>query len=383
MAAAISSRTAAVEEGLNYILRHFDSGHSLFPRTIMTRKLNGQIEVWDKETTLKEFGLSNWQDCRINAYPSTTLTESGCKLIHLFATAPSMVFIDLDLQYFKNREALDRALKETLKLIQTTVSSGTEVRPTVLWTGNGYHIYLSVDGLVLENESVFAEFISDDLFLASKFMRFAEQYFTSNKQDPNHKPSVKNCLLRVPGSYNSKNSQQVKIVQEWNGYRIPIQYMLRQYRRYLIQERINDHYHNCKNQPDQVNHVKQESFNNWPKYNQNQNQNGHQSIYWIEKLLSTPLSNERKYCVWRILAPYLVNVIGLSDEKTYHIIISWLNECSKLERLSFYYRPRVMDDIRRARKLGYYPISLSNLQKDKSELYDIIQNGNRCKLESK
>ena len=330
MATAVASTTttSAVEEGLNYILRHFNSGHSLFPRTIMTRRLNGQIEVWDKATVLKEFKLSNWQDCRINAYPSTILTESKCKWIHPFATAPSMVFIDLDLQYFKNREALDRALKRTMKLIQTTVSSGTELRPTVLWTGNGYHIYLSVNSLVLENESVFAEFISDDLLLASKFMRFAEQYFTSNKQDPNHNPSVKNCLLRIPGTYNSKNGQQVRMVQEWNDYKVPIQYLLRQFRWYLIQEQIDNHYEHKNNQVKQVK-IKEDSSSFSKRINHNHS--GNRSIEWIEWLLQNPIRDQRKYCIWRIFAPYLLNCKRLSNEQTYIIIISWLGGCEQIE----------------------------------------------------
>jgi Primase X len=371
MTTTTATTSTAQEEGLDYILRPLlDSNHYLFPRTIMTRRLNGQIEVPDKVTALREFELSNWLDCRINAYPSTTITNG--KWINLFAIAPSIVFIDLDLQHFKNQEALDKALKRTLKLIQKTISSEVEVRPTVLWTGNGYHIYVPINGLVLENESVFAEFITDDLSLTTKFMRFAEQYFTGNKQDPNHKPSVNNCLLRIPGTYNSKNGQQIMIVQEWNGYRVPIQYMLREFRRYLIQEQIDNYHHYNNNShisitkynPTMNHENKTDSFSQW--VNQNQ-------IYWIEKLLLIPISNDRKYCIWRILAPYLVNVKKLGDDKAYGIIISWLEECSKLERLTFYYKPRVRDDIRRARRVGYYPISLSNLQKEKSDLHRIIQ----------
>lgn len=43
----------------------------------------------------------------------------------------------------------------------------------------------------------------------------------------------------------------------------------------------------------------------------------------------------RRYCVWRILAPYLVNVRKLSDEESYSVIISWLERCNMLKRLSF------------------------------------------------
>ena len=51
------------------------------------------------------------------------------------------------------------------------------------------------------------------------FLRFAEWYLSSGKADSEHYHTIssKNCLLRVPGSYNSKNMSQVRIVQKWNG----------------------------------------------------------------------------------------------------------------------------------------------------------------------
>ena len=151
--------------------------------------------------------------------------------------------------------------------------------------------------------------------------------------------------------------------------------MLREFRRYLIQERIDNYYKNNHNNNSKSNQTtKQDSFTSWltQNHNHNQNQNGPQSIYWIEKLLQTPIGDQRKHCIWRILAPYLVKVKNLSDEEAYSIIIAWLEGCSKLERLSFYYRPRVRNDIRSARRMGCYPISLSNLQNENPRLYRIV-----------
>ena len=218
-----------VKEGLDYILRHLD-GYPSFPRNIMTKRLGHQIEVTNKETALIEYDHSNNLDCRIGAYSSFT----GYKGLNF--TAPSLAFIDLDLNRFKDRKALDRVLANTLGNIRRICDKS---KPTVLWTGNGYHIYHPLSAFVLEGEQVFADFICKDLDMTSKFMRFAEQYLTNGKQDPNHKPSVKNCLLRIPGTYNSKNRERVSIVQEWNGYKTPIQYILREFRRYLIQDKIN------------------------------------------------------------------------------------------------------------------------------------------------
>ena len=119
----------------------------------------------------------------------------------------------------------------------------------------------------------------------------------------------------------------------------------------MLQERIdNNCYQQRKPEPQVNNSVS----------NQRSGSNtGPGSIGWIEDLLQTPIADQRKYCIWRILAPYLVNCKQLSNEEAYEIIWSWLDECNKLERLSFYTYPRIRDDVRRARCVGYYPISLS------------------------
>jgi hypothetical protein len=44
------------------------------------------------------------------------------------------------------------------------------------------------------------------------------------------------------------------------------------------------------------------------------------TIAWIDKLLDTPLDNFRKYCIWRILVPYFINVRGLSRLETFDAI---------------------------------------------------------------
>ena len=72
------------------------------------------------------------------------------------------------------------------------------------------------------------------------------------------------------------------------------------------------------------------------------------------------------------MAPYLVNGKRLSDDNAYGIIVSWLDECGKLERIAFYYNSRVRGDIRRARRFGYYPIGLSKLQIENPRLYRIV-----------
>jgi hypothetical protein len=58
-------------------------------------------------------------------------------------------------------------------------------------------------------------------------------------------------------------------------------------------------------------------------------------IVWIEKLLQTPIQDHRKFTVWRILAPYLLNKSGLSFEESFSVIKGWLDKCNKIERFDF------------------------------------------------
>jgi hypothetical protein len=50
------------------------------------------------------------------------------------------------------------ALNKALKRIKDILGG----YPTVLWTGNGYHIYQPLEGFVLEEVDIFAEFMAPD-----------------------------------------------------------------------------------------------------------------------------------------------------------------------------------------------------------------------------
>ena len=81
------SSNSIFTEGFQFILDHFNQ-ERLFPRTIMTKKLKYQKEVFSKEEARRLFEESNFIDCRINAYP---VLEDGV------LQAPNIIFIDLDL----------------------------------------------------------------------------------------------------------------------------------------------------------------------------------------------------------------------------------------------------------------------------------------------
>ena len=124
--------------------------------------------------------------------------------------------IDLDIGNFDyDNDRLERILKQTLSSRIKELLAG--FRPTVILfgpAGNGRHIYIPIDAPVLEP---IKEFLDIDQ-VSTKFIRFAEWYLSNGKSDPAHNTtiSLNSCMLRVPGSINSKNSVQVKIVKRFD-----------------------------------------------------------------------------------------------------------------------------------------------------------------------
>jgi hypothetical protein len=350
-----------VQDGLDFILSHFQG--PLFPRKIMTKQLGYQIEVFNKEETLEYFKTSNYEDCRINAYPSF-IEYHGIN-----RTPISFLMVDLDLKDFadekkKGKAVFERALNKTLQNIKSSIGGN----PTVLWTGNGYHLYQPVSGLILEEYETFYEFtkyfVKD---LTSMFIQFAEEYFTDYAADRLHNPTVKSCLVRIPGSINSKcvskgQDAEVKIIQKWDGNRPSIQLLLREFRRWLTQKRIDD--------MEQL--KKQEEKHAKFQMTVYRSQESANTIKWIEKgILEHPLSDHRKYIIWRILSPYLLNVRKLPKEEAYSVMKEWLDKCDKLEKITFNPKIKIKDGLKGASK-GYFPISMEKLKEENKALYNLI-----------
>lgn len=349
-----TSTSKAVERGLDYILSHFQE--PLWPRTISTKTTEGrQLPVNSQEKALARFSQANYKDCRISAYtPNATENPSA---VERFAGLENItprniiVMIDLDKGDFTTERGLTIALSRTLGNIKNKL--GTD--PTVLWSGRGYHIILPLNSnnVVLENVQEFQGL--DNISL--KFLRYAESCLSFNKSDSQHNYTVSfnNCMLRIPGSINSKNGQTVKIVQKWDGNRPEINYLLPGFSRYII----NAKYVELK----RLQKLKQRPS----AYADQTNRVG-----WIETLLQTPLQDHRKYCIWRILVPYLLNIRRLSEQELTDIIKDWLNQCNQLRRLDFNYKQKIKDGIEGAKE-GYLPISREKLRNENSQLYFLLQ----------
>ncbi|HSF51042.1 MAG TPA: hypothetical protein VLA74_09815, partial [Nitrososphaeraceae archaeon] len=156
-----------IETGLDFILSHLEKP-TIFPRTIMTKKLGYQKIVYSKERALEYFIDSDFIDCRINAFPS--LKEGA-------TWPPNLLFIDLDRNDFKTEKGFELALYNILKNIKEKLGNN-DARPTVLFTGGGYHIYQPVYcPTALENIKEFQKFDKP----SQEFLRFAKNNLSNGK----------------------------------------------------------------------------------------------------------------------------------------------------------------------------------------------------------
>ena len=185
-------------------------------------------------------------------------------------------------------------------------------------------------------------------------LRFSKRFLSFDKADKNNNPSLKSCLLRIPGSINSKYKTEVKIVQKWNGHKPHIRLIIGDFHAYLI---------------DNKNRREREIR----KSNQltNYDQTSTNTIPWIEKLLETPIENGRKYYLWKILCPYLVNVKKLHYEESFKILKIWLVKCNNLRILDFNLDSKIKDNLRNVKH--YNPISIKKINEDNKNLCFILR----------
>jgi hypothetical protein len=142
--------------------------------------------------------------------------------------------LDLDLNNFKfSRQKLDRALNKILSSLKN------KIQPIVIWSGNGYHVLVPIEPLqfTLEDMEEFSKFQDP----SKSILRFLEKYLSKGKSDSVHNSTVSfsNCMLRVPGSINSKhnnNDNQVSIIRKWNSQRFFINLLLGDFIAYLLDE---------------------------------------------------------------------------------------------------------------------------------------------------
>lgn len=194
---------------------------------------------------------------------------------------------------------------------------------------------------------------------------------SNGKADPGHHPSFKSCQIRLPNSINSKyldnrdkrlsEKIKVKTLQKWNGRRRSVtREFLEEYRTYL-EQKVTDQENNTYNYNYNNTNIKQNKYSSSSRFE------------WIEKLLETPIKDYRKWVLWQILCPYLVNIKKLSDDDLFQILKDWLNKCNSIRRLDFNPNQKIRDSLKHVR--DFYPIGIYKLKTDEeySKLYQILK----------
>jgi hypothetical protein len=210
-------------DGVDFLLSHLSKPD--FPRTIATKVTEGkQVIASEKIEALAYYKQANYMDCRLSAYPYNS------------TKAPQVidfVMLDLDLNNFRfSRQKLDRVLNKILSELKNKHG----IVPTVIWSGNGYHVLLPLESLqtTLEDMEEFTRFENP----SKHILRFLEKYISNKKSDSVHNNTVSfgNCMLRVPGSINTKHGidNKVSIIHEWNRKRFAISPLLGDFHAYLI-----------------------------------------------------------------------------------------------------------------------------------------------------
>jgi hypothetical protein len=336
-------RKEKVTKGIKFLLSHFKAAHQqLFPRKMSTTFSEcRQFVIWNEIQILQECEKANYVDCRLNAYP----------IIEGEHIAPSVIFIDID---GDSKHNLDKILKQTLKTIKLKLNN---YKPTILWTGNGYHVYIILDTSALELIPKLTELCSEPSRL---FFKFAESRLANRRSDFKHNPSFKSCLLRIPGTLNSKCPVQsveaeVKIMEKFQGS-VPFlgSTLMHDFGLYLADIDIKS---------------KRELLNSYfDKYHHENGQPTHQQYEWIEKLLLTPIPDCRKYTIDLVLAPYLIVIKKIQEKEAFTKIKYWIEQCNKIRPLMpslQYFENRIIEAVDKCVQKKIPPISLKKLRQNK------------------
>jgi hypothetical protein len=342
-------RIIKAKEGIDLILSHFEGRQILFPRKISTVFSNGkQFAIYSREQILEECIKANFIDCRINAYPV---------LGECHQQAPNLIFIDLDLSknlpYQESLKQLEKAKNKSLKTIKQKLN---DCIPTILWTGNGYHIYIVLDTRPLELIKELNELSPRP---SEEFLKYTEIIFSNKKKDLAHNPSFRSSLLRTPYTFNSKNHAEVKIIQEfYKGNTPPINSeLLRGFRLWLVDDDIRRKQQKLKSERynNSLSEFKDDTIKNY---------------FWIEKLLQTSIPCFRRYCLYRIVVPYLINIKKLNDNECFNILKKWLERCDRLSKITFDIDSEIKERFKTVK--SYKPLTIHKLKKDNEKLYNLI-----------
>ncbi len=89
---------------------------------------------------------------------------------------------------------------------------------------------------------------------------------------------------------------------------------------------------------------------------------------YVEELMKNPVTDGRHRLTWLVLAPYLVNVKKLEDEEAVEAIRNFVSRTGETKAMKRF----IEYNVKRARRTGLMPPTISKLQSDHSDLYLLI-----------
>jgi len=238
----------SISDGLEFMLGHFGDKNSLWPKFIGAGD-NWHVRVDKPKEAISRFYSVKLMDCRICPYPDFVKHYRKSDVREAWTTKgegiiPNTIMIDVDGGMFARSlyAYTEDAINAVLHKILDKMDEKFHIRctPTILSSGNGFHIYQPVQLHAGKGQSWCLG--HTDLFMNQSktpdvdFLRWAEYYLSDGLADKAHytTTSFQNMYCRVPGSFNSKNGEPVRILQKWDGNRPYINWILKDFYAYLI-----------------------------------------------------------------------------------------------------------------------------------------------------
>ena len=89
---------------------------------------------------------------------------------------------------------------------------------------------------------------------------------------------------------------------------------------------------------------------------------------YVEELMKNPVSDGRHRLTWLVLAPYLVNVRKLEEQEAVEVIRNFVSRTGETKAMKRF----IEYNVKRARRTGLMPPTISKLQSDHSDLYSLL-----------
>jgi len=230
-------RKNKVKQNIRFILSHFKEPP--FPRTISSTNTTyhgTQFKVvYDEKEMFRTYEQSKFIDCRVSIYSSLYATKEYYNDKDVNMQLADMITFDLHKSVFMRESAQIKALYAILQAIKKILAG----RPTILCSGNAFHICQPIEPDPTEQIEEFRDRIINEYPALGLFLRLS-------KLDPCHPQQPYNpSMLLIPGTLSSKceegeEHQEITIIQRWDGHRPKIDSVLIDFHEYLKDQKIEE-----------------------------------------------------------------------------------------------------------------------------------------------